>query len=78
MPNAYGLFDMHGGLWEFTSTPYPKEFAPEEVRSRELFVKRGGAYYNPARRCRSAQRNYATPDAADQYTGMRLVMELAR
>jgi len=76
MPNAYGLFDMHGGLWELTSSTYPSEFADPAHSGLDLVTIRGGAYYNPARRCRSAQRNYAMPDQPGQYTGMRLVMEI--
>lgn len=76
MPNFFGLFDMHGGLWELTASRYPSDLAPTELASSELFVKRGGAFYNPARRCRSAQRNYIAANGAEQYTGIRLVMVL--
>jgi len=81
MPNAFGLFDMHGGLWELTETRYPSELAPPEFQSSELYVKKGGAWHSPAVRCRSAQRNFMSPrfsdpSAADRYTGFRVVMEL--
>jgi formylglycine-generating enzyme required for sulfatase activity len=39
------------------------------------FVYRGGAFYSPAVRCRCAQRNYGSPDIADSYRGLRLVLE---
>lgn len=76
MPNFFGLFDMHGGLWEHTDSKYPAEHTPPELANTELFVRRGGAWYSPAVRCRSAQRNYHTANAVDVYTGVRLVMEL--
>ncbi len=76
MPNAFGLFDMHGGLWEFTESRYPPKFAQPEDAKKELFVRKGGAYYSPAVRCRSAQRAYSTANAVDFYSGFRLVMEL--
>ena len=78
MPNFYGLFDMHGGLWELTASIFPSELAAQGHRNSELFVRRGGAWYSPAVRCRSAQRNYATVGAADFYNGIRLVMEVSR
>lgn len=80
MPNWYGLFDMHGGLWEWTDSAYKPE--PWEIAQyppfagRELFAKRGGAFYSPAVRCRSAQRNCATVNSVDFYTGLRLVVKL--
>ncbi len=77
-PNWYGLFDMHGGMWEFCSTRYPPEFAdPVSSAQGELFAMRGGAIYSPAERCRSAQRNYTTEDYLDTagHVGFRLVME---
>lgn len=77
MPNWYGLFDMHGGLWELCDSQFPSQWAVNAAhRSLELWVKRGGAYYSPAVRCRSAQRNYTASAAEDPYTGVRLVMEI--
>lgn len=82
MPNWYGLFDTHGGVWEWTSSRYePTESDLAEFPDwgeRKLFVKRGGAFYSPAVRCRSAQRNCAEANSIDFYTGLRLVMELNR
>jgi len=76
MPNWYGLFDMHGNMWEMCGS----RFAPEDVlsggvRNFELWAKRGGALYSPAVRCRSAQRNYASTTNEDPYTTTRLVVE---
>jgi serine/threonine protein kinase/formylglycine-generating enzyme required for sulfatase activity len=77
MPNWFGLFDMHGGLWEWTSSEYLFDEHERGAESdRKLFVKRGGAFYSPAVRCRSAQRNHAEAESVDYYTGMRLVLEL--
>ncbi|NOX58935.1 MAG: protein kinase [Planctomycetes bacterium] len=68
MPNFYGLFDMPGGVWEWTTSRY----SPGE----EFRVTRGGALYSPGIRCRNAQRNYAEPAAATAYHGFRLIMEV--
>jgi formylglycine-generating enzyme required for sulfatase activity len=81
MPNAFGLFDMHGGVWEWCDTRFPPEFATDlnltEAQKNRLYVIRGGAYYSPAVRCRSAQRNYCEDRLANQYLGFRIVMETA-
>ncbi len=77
MPNFYGLFDMHGGLWEWTSSVYELPVV-ESVGNAVFYVYRGGAYYSPAVRCRSAQRNYGVGDAAYDYRGIRLVMEVGQ
>jgi formylglycine-generating enzyme required for sulfatase activity/predicted Ser/Thr protein kinase len=77
MPNFFGLFDVHGGLWEWTDSRYPSELiADPYLIGKELWVYRGGAFYSPAVRCRSAQRNYAEASVATDYHGLRIVMEL--
>lgn len=79
MPNAFGLFDMHGGQWELTSSPYRADPAADpQSNVQKLFVKRGGSWYSPAVRCRSTQRNYISSHVMDMYTGLRLVMEMER
>lgn len=76
MPNFYGLFDMHGGQWEWTNSRYETQFAaPLGLAERELWVVRGGASYSPALRCRSTQRNFAEAQSATDYHGLRIVME---
>lgn len=77
MPNSFGLFDMHGGLWELCDSRYSQDDAKDVAESGPtLYVQRGGAYYSAAVRCRSAQRNYCTADAESQWTGFRIVLEL--
>ncbi len=76
MPNWFGLFDMHGGLWEWTGSEYDGNAEAELKTTGRFYVFRGGAYYSPAVRCRSAQRNYGEGAAALDYHGFRLVMEL--
>jgi len=79
MPNAFGLFDMHGGLWEWCDSRFPQEYVADPAvtteQKRNLYVLRGGAYYSPAVRCRSAQRNYGDVDTPGMYWGFRIVME---
>jgi formylglycine-generating enzyme required for sulfatase activity/predicted Ser/Thr protein kinase len=75
MPNEFGIFDMHGGLWEWTNSRYPPELLTDtSLKEQELWIYRGGAYYSPAVRCRCAQRNYGSGAATD-YNGFRIVLE---
>ena len=77
MPNWYGLFDMHGNLWEICGTVYRERYDdPEPVEAGANVVQRGGAAYNKARACRSSQRNEIGPQVAGDRLGFRIVMEL--
>ena len=78
-PNWYGLFDMHGNLWELCDTPFEPtgEWLLRLDPTRDWHVVRGGAFFAPAVRCRSSQRNAAEPrvEAESMYNGFRIVME---
>ena len=63
-PNAFGLYDMHGSLWEWCLDPWHSDYkgAPRDGSSWEsggnnsLRVIRGGAWNRIANHCRSAYR----------------------
>ncbi len=81
MPNWYGLFDTHGGVWEWCDSIYPPELTGDpSLAGKELYVRRGGAYYLAAVRCRSAQRNFGQRNIPSSevllWHGFRPVMEL--
>jgi formylglycine-generating enzyme required for sulfatase activity len=82
MPNYYGLFDMHGNLWEWCDSPYPAELVTDPritpQQAQGLFVLHGGAFYSPGVRCRCAQRNYSDARTPGQYWGARIVLELGK
>ena len=78
--NAWGLYDMHGNVWEWVSDwhdEYPAEAAtdpkgPEKGDSRVL---RGGSWsYNP-RSCRSAVRDWVAPDGGNYDVGFRVALD---
>ena len=65
LPNKYGLYDMLGNVWEWTSNL--------KDSSR---VIRGGSCYNDARFLRSAYRYYAEPGVRYDALGLRVVRTL--
>ncbi|MDM8541631.1 SUMF1/EgtB/PvdO family nonheme iron enzyme [Desulfococcaceae bacterium HSG9] len=77
LPNAWGLYDMHGNVWEWVWDWYKKypevevtdSSGPAEGTSRGA---RGGSWFDSVVRCRSAFRNRFAPDACFTYLGFRL------
>ena len=79
-PNAFGLYDMQGNVWEWCQDwygPYGKDAVkdPKGPKSGSDKVRRGGSWYGPGTRCRCANRNFSHPANRYQTTGFRLVRE---
>jgi len=65
-PNAFGLYDMHGNMWEWTNDWYGEydiddTLNPKGPETGTRKVDRGGGYWDPAWRCRSAYRGGGDP-----------------
>jgi formylglycine-generating enzyme required for sulfatase activity len=79
-PNAWGLYDMHGNVWEWCADWYdagyyagsPKD-DPTGSTTGWYRVFRGGSWNNDARLCRSAFRNLDLPGTWFNYLGLRIV-----
>jgi formylglycine-generating enzyme required for sulfatase activity len=61
-PNAWGLYEMHGNVWEWCQDAYKDSYegAPEDATiaaNDAVRVLRGGSWNNNPRYCRSAVRN---------------------
>ena len=83
MANAFGLYDMHGNVWEWCLDTWHDSYisAPEDGSSRERegdnYVKaiRGGAWNSYAGECRASARNRITSPFKLNDIGFRVVAE---
>ncbi len=83
--NAFGLFDMHGNVWEWVQdtwhdnyTDRPATAQAWESGDSRLRVLRGGSWVNLARYCRSAYRRRHGPVERYDYVGFRVLCSVAR
>jgi len=82
-PNSFGLYDMHGNVWEWCGDWYADDYyqhsltvdpyGPLKGKSRVL---RGGGWFRSARYCRSANRSGLEPYYIRNHIGFRVVMEM--
>lgn len=82
-PNGWGLYDMHGNVWEWCSDwygsyPTGEGTNPQGVQSGSRRVLRGGGWYYCASYCRAACRYDFWPKGATEYIGFRAVLPLGQ
>ncbi len=78
-PNAWGLYDMHGNVWEWCSDGYKAEYYKESpptdppgASQAADRVNRGGGWRFIPRFCRAADRSSGTPGDRRNGLGFRL------
>ena len=81
-PNAWGLYDMHGNIWEWVYDWKEEYTAEAKTDPIAVFVKgpyratRGGSWINRASRLNSAERSYGTPNYRTNLLGFRVARSL--
>jgi len=87
-PNAWGLYDMHGNVWEWCLDQWHQNYEGAPTDGSAWIVGndndshsrliRGGSWFFGHRSCRSACRNDYSPDSRYNYIGFRVVCRAPR
>jgi formylglycine-generating enzyme required for sulfatase activity len=81
-PNAWGLHDMHGNVWEWAQDWYDGYYGgsrtedPQGPASGETRVRRGGSWDNVAGLARVSNRNWHVPGFRSDDIGFRCVRDV--
>ena len=76
VPNAFGLYDMHGNVYEWCNDfyiSYKYKNSNTAFIKADRYVARGGSWYKNANECRSSNRSYGTEEGRHPVVGIRIV-----
>ena len=77
-PNAFGLYDLYGNVYEITKSPYMSydDKINKKTGDSTFVAIRGGGYNNGNKICRSAHRSRLETDDYDYDIGFRIIRKL--
>ena len=78
-PTAFGLYDMHGNLWEWCADNWlddysstPRDESSYQKHADPYRTARGGSWHDPPVLCRSAARLRVLQTEAEEFIGLRV------
>ncbi|MBR8836694.1 MAG: formylglycine-generating enzyme family protein [Stigonema ocellatum SAG 48.90 = DSM 106950] len=83
-PNSFGLYDMHGNVWEWCFDHWHENYEDAPIDGSSLIIEigendnqyrllRGGSWHYDPEYCRSANRSRDAPDYVNDNIGFRVV-----
>jgi formylglycine-generating enzyme required for sulfatase activity len=82
-PNAWGLYDMHGNVWQMCHDYYDANYYrvspkkdPTGPKAGTNWVARGGSWLNGPSQCRTAFRAWVSPNQRNNIVGFRVICHI--